>query len=151
MHTCVSFPVCESTRYLMQEREHLEMLWRWTRPSSHSSEFPPCSSDVSEISKPNIWLSWDKQLEMFTRHSLPLIMQSRIPETWSIISFCLYNNPFLNDFPFLTQTLRSNVCGNHFILSPYLLHSLEDNDIHDDGALALAKGLYRNTTLVELK
>ena len=40
MHTCVSYPVSGSTTYQMKEREHLEMLWRWTQPSHHSSEFP---------------------------------------------------------------------------------------------------------------
>ena len=40
MHTSSSFSVSGTTIHQSKEQEHLEMLWRWTRPSHHSSEFP---------------------------------------------------------------------------------------------------------------
>ena len=85
-----------------------------------------------------------------------ILISTCYSESCPVCLCCQYNNTLfsvLKVIPFfrMTQTLRGIVCGNQFIRSPSLLHSLGGNGIHGDGASALANGLCQNTTLEELK
>ena len=51
--------------------------------------------------------------------------------------------------PQYAQSLKS--FPFHSITQAFLLHSLGENDIHDDGASALTNGLSPNTTLEKLE